>query len=150
MAFLDRLGEFAKNAADKANDGLEINRINSDITMQQGNITAYQRELGLYYWDKFVAGETLEQEAMDICKKIVLAQDNIVSLQAEIEKIKTDRAAEKAERAQQKQAEREQQKLAEQQALEEQEETPEFCSNCGMALTKGQKFCSNCGSTVTK
>lgn len=144
MAFLDKLGEFAKNAADKANDGLEINRINSDITVQKGNISAYQRELGLYYWDKFVAGEILEQPAMDICQKIILAQENIVSLESEIEKIKIDRQIEKEERAQQKKAEKEQQKLA------EQEETPAFCQNCGMALTKGQKFCGNCGNTVIK
>ena len=44
----------------------------------------------------------------------------------------------------QQQAEKEQQKLA------EQEETPAFCQNCGMALTKGQKFCGNCGNTVIK
>ena len=31
MAFLDKLGELARTAADKANDGLEINRINSGI-----------------------------------------------------------------------------------------------------------------------
>ena len=44
MAFLDKLGELAKTAADKANDSLEINRINSDINMQKDNIQEYQRQ----------------------------------------------------------------------------------------------------------
>ena len=38
MAFLDKLGELARTAADKANDGLEINRINSDLANDLGNL----------------------------------------------------------------------------------------------------------------
>ena len=47
MAFLDKLGELARTAADKANDGLEINRINSDIVIQKGNINedVYKRQV---------------------------------------------------------------------------------------------------------
>ena len=80
MAFLDKLGELARTAADKANDGLEINRINSDIVIQKGNINEYQRELGMYYWAKFVMGDQLDEEATAICDKIVKAQDRIKEL----------------------------------------------------------------------
>lgn len=139
MAFLDKLGEFAKSAAEKANDGLEINRINSDIVMQEGNITAYQRALGLYYWEKFLAGETLEPKPMEICEKIIVAQDTIQSYKAEIEKIKADREAEKAERMQQKKAEQ----------LAKEQET-DFCSHCGAVLEKEQSFCTNCGNPIIK
>lgn len=102
MAFFDKIGELARSAADKASDGMEITRINSDITMQQGNINEYQRELGMYYWSKFVTGEKLDEEAMLICDKIVVAQDKIRQYAAEIEKVKRDREIEKAERAEQK------------------------------------------------
>lgn len=91
MAFLDKLGELARTAADKANDGLEINRINSDIVIQKGNINEYQRELGMYYWAKFVMGDQLDEEATAICDKIVKAQDRIKELEAEIEQVKADR-----------------------------------------------------------
>ncbi len=87
MAFLDKLGELARTAADKANDGLEINRINSDIVIQKGNINEYQRELGMYYWARFVMGDQLDEEATAICDKIVKAQDRIKELEAEIEQV---------------------------------------------------------------
>lgn len=107
MAFLDKLGELARTAADKANDGLEINRINSDIVIQKGNINEYQRELGMYYWARFVMRDQLDEEATAICDKIVKAQDRIKELEAEIEQVKADREAEKAERAEQKRLEAE-------------------------------------------
>ncbi len=142
MAFLDKLGEIAKSAAEKANDGLEINRINGDISVQEGNITAYQRALGLYYWEKFLAGEILEQEPMEICEKIVMAQQNIASYQTEIAKIKADRQAEKEQRLQQKKAE--------QCEKEQQSETITCCSHCGAVVQQGQNFCTNCGNSIIK
>ncbi|MBM6829503.1 zinc ribbon domain-containing protein [Anaerotignum lactatifermentans] len=157
MAFLDKLGEFAKTAADKANDSLEINRINSDIVMEQGNIQVYQTDLGKYYWAKFVMGEKLDDEAMHICDKIVAAQDRIRELETEIEAIKAQREAEKAERAEQKRLEAEQAAKEAAQRLEEVKgDTPvavtvdgeRFCGGCGAPLAEGQKFCGSCGKAV--
>jgi hypothetical protein len=159
MAFLDKLGELARTAADKANDGLEINRINSDIVIQKGNINEYQRELGMYYWAKFVMGDQLDEEATAICDKIVKAQDRIKELEAEIEQVKADREAEKAERAEQKRleaeaaaqeaAERAAQKAAEAagdvEITDADGEVGRFCGGCGAPLLEGQKFCGACG-----
>ena len=39
MAFLDKLGELARTAADKANDGLEINR-----TVSYTHLDVYKRQ----------------------------------------------------------------------------------------------------------
>lgn len=146
-------------AADKANDGLEINRINSDIVIQKGNINEYQRELGMYYWARFVMGDQLDEEATAICDKIVKAQDRIKELEAEIEQVKADREAEKAERAEQKRleaeaaaqeaAERAAQKAAEAagdvQITDADGEVGRFCGGCGAPLAEGQKFCGSCG-----
>lgn len=162
MAFLDKLGELARTAADKANDGLEINRINSDIVIQKGNINEYQRELGMYYWAKFVMGEELDAEATAICDKIVRAQDRIKELEAEIEQVKADREAEKAERAEQKRQEAEAaaqeaamraaQKAAEAsgdvEVVDAAGEAGRFCGSCGAPLEEGQKFCGACGKAA--
>lgn len=151
MAFLDKLGELARTAADKANDGLEINRINSDIVIQKGNINEYQRELGMYCWARFVMGDQLDEEATAICDKIVKAQDRIKELEAEIEQVKADREAEKAERAEQKRLEAEAaaQEAAEAagdvQITDADGEVGRFCGGCGAPLAEGQKFCGSCG-----
>lgn len=142
MAFLDKLGEVAKNVSEKANDSFETNRLTGDIALQKGNIQVYQRELGEYYWAKFAVGEQLDSEAMLICDKIVAAQDKIRELEAQIAQIKVDREAERAER---KEA-----KVAEEGAPQAAEETKAIgvCAQCGAALAEGQKFCGFCGKPV--
>ena len=151
MDFFDKLGEFAKNTIDKTNDNLEITRINSDITMEQGNIQVYERQLGQYYWAKFVTGEALDPEAMHICDKIVVCQDKIKVLEGEIDKVKRDREAMKAERAEQKRLEAEraaaeaEEKTEAAEIMEEHKAENPICSACGAELAKGQRFCGSCG-----
>ena len=141
MAFLDKLGELARTAADKANDGLEINRINSDIVIQKGNINEYQRELGMYYWAKFVMGDQLDEEATAICDKIVKAQDRIKE-RAEQKRLEAEAAAqEAAERAAQKAAEA----AGDVEITDADGEVGRFCGGCGAPLAEGQKFCGACG-----
>lgn len=96
MDFLEKIGEVAKNVKEKASDSIEINRINGDVFTAKRNIELYQQKLGEYYWAKFVMGEELEPEAVEICEKIIVCQDNIRRGNAEIAEIKA-RAAEAAQ-----------------------------------------------------
>ena len=99
MAFFDKLGEMTKIVSEKANDSLATNNLIAEINLTKGNIQALQRELGEFYWAKFAVGEKLDDEAMFICDKIVLAQDKIKLLENQIEQIKAEGEARKAERA---------------------------------------------------
>lgn len=160
MAFFDKLSEVAKNVTDRAADGLETNRLTGDISLEKGNIQCFQRELGEFYWAKFVLGEKLEDEAMLICDKIVVAQERIKSLEAQIEQIKAEREAEKAERKAEKAAAQAAAKAeAAAQALEnaglEHSETEQdgkpaknVCQWCGVEAAPGQKFCGECGKRI--
>lgn len=112
MDFFDKLSGVVKSAADMANDSFEMNKLIGDANLQRGNIEVYKRELGEIYWAKYATGEKLEDEAMLICDKIVVAQDKIRALEAEIEQIKADREAEKAERKAEREAERAERKAA--------------------------------------
>ena len=150
MAFFDKLGEMTKIVSEKASDSLETNKLISEINLTKGNIQAFQRELGEFYWAKFAVGEKLEEEAMLICDKIVAAQDKIRSLEAQIDQIKAESEARKAER----EAEKAEKKAAEKAAEAEQaaekagmERNP-VCSGCGAALAEGVKFCGECGKPV--
>lgn len=150
MAFLDKLGEMAKSVSERAGDSLETNQLISSINLQKGNIQVYQRELGEFYWAKFVTGEKLEDEAMLICDKIVAAQDKIHELEAQIEQIKAESEARRLEREAQR-AERKAAEKAEEAARAAETagiEQPPVCKNCGAKLAEGQKFCGFCGKAV--
>lgn len=162
MAFFEKLGEVAKNVTERAADGLETNRLTGDISLEKGNIQCYQRELGEFYWAKFALGEKLEEEAMLICDKIVVAQEHIREMEAQIEQIKAEREAEKAERRAEKAAAEAAAKAeAAAAALEnagleraepgkEGEPEPPSCPGCGAAVAPGQKFCGECGKRVAQ
>ena len=158
MAFFDKLGEMTKIVSEKANDSLETNKLISEINLTKGNIQALQRELGEFYWAKFAVGEKLDDEAMFICDKIVLAQDKIKVLENQIEQIKAEGEARKAERAAEKaekKAAEEAEKAAEK--VEEAEKAAEkagiekpVCTGCGADLAEGVKFCSQCGTPAAE
>ena len=154
MAFFDKLNEMTKIVSEKASDSLATNNLVAEINLTKGNIQALQRELGEFYWAKFAVGEKLDDEAMFICDKIVLAHDKIKVLENQIEQIKAEGEARKAERAAEK-AEKEAAEEAEKAAekVEEAEKAAEkagiekpVCTGCGAELTEGVKFCSQCGT----
>ena len=154
MAFFDKLNEMTKIVSEKASDSLATNNLVAEINLTKGNIQALQRELGEFYWAKFAVGEKLDDEAMFICDKIVLAHDKIKVLENQIEQIKAEGEARKAERAAEKaekKAAEEAEKAAEK--VEEAEKAAEkagiekpVCTGCGAELTEGVKFCSQCGT----
>ena len=106
MAILEKLGDFAKNVSDLAEDSLEMSRLNSQINSFKSDIEKSRSELADFYWSKFVTGEQLDEEAMLICEKIVSFQDAVRTLQRQVEQVKEDREAEKAERKAAKAAEK--------------------------------------------
>ena len=144
MAFFDKLGEMTKIVSEKASDSLETNKLVSEINLTKGNIQALQRELGEFYWAKFAVGEKLDDEAMLICDKIILAQDKIKVLEGQIGQIKAESEARKAERA----AVKAEQKAAEKAAEKAGIEREPVCAGCGAALAEGVKFCGECGKPV--
>jgi len=150
MAFFDKIGEMTKIVSEKANDSLETNKLVSEINLTKGNIQALQRELGEFYWAKFAVGEKLEDEAMLICDKIVLAQDKIKVLEGQIGQIKAEGEARKAERAAVKAEQKAAEKVAEAEVAAEKAgiEREPVCADCGAALAEGVKFCGECGKPV--
>ena len=158
MAFFDKLGEMTKIVSEKASDSLATNNLIAEINLTKGNIQALQRELGEFYWAKFAVGEKLDDEAMFICDKIVLAQDKIKVLEGQINQIKAEGEARKAERAAEKaekKAAEEAEKAAEK--VEKAEKAAEkagiekpVCRGCGADLAEGMKFCGQCGTPAAE
>ncbi|MDR1961038.1 MAG: hypothetical protein LBQ16_02005 [Gracilibacteraceae bacterium] len=94
MAFMDKLGEFAKSAGEKAGDlaktatekagdMAETAKINSQISGQRKKIAEIIGELGDHYWRKFQAGEELaDEQAVSLCKLIAICETEIAELEA--------------------------------------------------------------------
>ncbi len=85
MAFFEKVNDFAKSTADKANDSIEISKLNSKIANEQSQMRDFARELGEVYW-QLISAKTVAPapEAEEICKKLELAAANIAGFEAEI------------------------------------------------------------------
>ena len=107
MAFFEKVNDFAKSTADKANDSIEISKLNSKIANEQSQMRDFARELGEVYW-QLISAKTVAPapEAEEICKKLELAAANIAGFEAEIAAIHEAAEKRKAElEAKEKEAE---------------------------------------------
>ena len=138
MAILEKLGDFAKNVSDLAEDSLEMSRLNSQINSFKSDIEKSRRELADFYWSKFVTGEQLDEEAMLICEKIVSFQDAVRTLQRQVEQVKEDREAEKAERKAAKAAEKAAKEAEEKAAREAEEKSAKEAANAQAEVREAQ------------
>ena len=133
MAFLDKLGSLAKNAADKTNEMMETSKLNSKINESKSKIAAHKTQIGEHCWAKYESGETLDAEVMELCGAIRAETEAIEEYNREIQKIKAASApAQPAAVAE-----------VELVALE-----PMRCAGCGGELPEGKKFCPECGTPV--
>ena len=167
----DKIGEFAKNTKDKANDALEVSRLNSKIGTEQGKIADAKLMIGEYYWKKAAQGETLDPQAEEICKTIREAEGEIGALKAQIERIKsgeqTAQQAGEAESARSGQASGAAKTCAQCGAdnaedaqfckecgaklpapVPDEPEARAFCVGCGAPMEPGARFCGKCGQRV--
>ncbi len=97
MAIFDKIGEFAKSASGKAEDKIEIIRLNGKIKTEQQTIQSLKADLGARYWDKISSG-ALEADpgVSDLIDKINASLANIAGIEEEIRKIEEERAAAEA------------------------------------------------------
>ncbi len=88
MAFLDKLGDIAKTATDKAGDAVDIAKMNSKINGEEKNIAIAISKIGDYYLKKMDAGESLAPEVMEIYQKILESRAAIDDLNSQIVALK--------------------------------------------------------------
>ena len=121
MAFLNKVSNLAKSAADKTGEMVEVSKLNLKINECRGRITANKTQIGEYYWKKYESGEALDSEAMEICAQIKAENETIDQLNSEIQRIKGAEggAGQKA---------------------------GSFCTSCGAAIPGGTNFCPGCGA----
>ena len=120
MAFLDKLGELARNVGDKTNEMLEVSRLSSKVRSEENAVADRKRELGQYIFEQYLSGGQLDETAVDYCREIQAGEESIEALNAEIQRLKAAPA----------------------------QEEPAVCKNCGESLHSDAKYCPTCGAKV--
>ena len=129
MAFFDKLNDFAKNVSDKAGDAIEITKLNSKINSEQSAIAAVMKQIGEFCYNKYAETGTADEGIAEFCAAIDGHNATIAGAKSEIERIKSENAAEAA---------------ASDTASTAADGT--ICTACGKENAACTKFCAECGA----
>lgn len=127
MAFLDKLGDMAKNIGGKAGEAIEITKLNSQISSEKSATDGVLKKIGEYYYQKYQSGESLAEETAALCVEIDGHNAAINEAKAEIERIKTENANAAA-------------------PVSVPVADGVVCPSCGKKNAPGTKFCQECGT----
>lgn len=118
--FLNKLGDMAKNAADKTGDMIEIGKLNAKISTEQATIITIKQKIGSYYYEHFDTGGEYPLEVSELCQQIKVCEHAIAEIQGEIAALKGEVPGEAESK----------------------------CPACGAANSLGTKFCGECGAKL--
>lgn len=133
MALLDKIGEFAKIAAnkteeitktigEKAEAALEIQKLTSLVGKEESKIESTYKKMGKMVWEKSQNCDCLPDEFKEECEAIKASLAAIDDLKFKIANIKA--------------------------TAFNGDEPKITCPNCGAAVGISAKFCSECGSKM--
>lgn len=133
MALLDKIGEFAKIAAnkteeitktigEKAEAALEIQKLTSLVGKEESKIESTYKKMGKMAWEKSQNCDCLPDEFKEECEAIKASLAAIDDLKFKIANIKA--------------------------TAFNGDEPKTTCPNCGAAVGISAKFCSECGSKM--
>jgi NADH pyrophosphatase NudC (nudix superfamily) len=128
MAFLDKLNTFTKNVSDKANDVIELTKLNSKINSEKAEIESLFKQIGSHYYERHAAGEAVDPGVSELIAAIDAHNVTIRETEAQIKALKEEPAAAAPAVA-----------------------APVVgvvCPSCGKQNVSGTKFCSECGSKL--
>lgn len=122
MAFLDTLGTITDNIGKKANNAVEVSKINGKISAEAKNILELKQELGEYCFEQYKAGQLTDADVILKCEAIKIAEENIRSMKAEVKNLKDSSPKSIIPK-----------------------KVPVVCPNCGVEMKPEMKFCGICG-----
>jgi ribosomal protein L40E len=160
MPLFDSLSKIAKTVGDqasiatkKANEAIEVAKVNSLINTEEEKIEKLKAEIGNIVFQKFENSEEVYPEVIDVCNNIISIKEEIAALNQKIIKIKNIKicascSAEIALDAPfcQKCGAKQEVLVVEDATFEE--VVTETCPGCGAEITEETIFCSSCGAKV--
>lgn len=89
-----RLGETAESVTNKAGEAIEVQRLRSQIrSLARGNAVDLM-ELGKMIYDRYKAGETIEEAAKGLCEAIRSREESMAEYEKSIARIKGEHECE--------------------------------------------------------
>ncbi len=132
MAFLDKLNTFTKNVSDKANDVIELTKLNGKINSEKAEIDSLLKQIGNHYYEKHTAGEAVDSEISELIAAVDAHNAAIRETEAQIKALREEPAA-----------------VAPAAAVPAAAPVGGIvCPSCGKQNVSGTKFCSECGSKL--
>ena len=86
MELFEKLNAFAKTAADKTNELVEDTRLKTQILNDEKSIRELETKIGAYYYEKFAAGETVDEAVSEYCTAISVHKANMEEKKAALVK----------------------------------------------------------------
>ena len=122
MAFFDKLNKLVKDTGDKANELMEIGKLNAKISTEKSAISTIKEQMGEYVWAKYQEGAAFDEQLSEYCASIQASLEAIAELQSQIDALKAPK----------------------------EEEAPQApaCPACGTAVSQDAKFCPACGAKL--
>ncbi|MCD8197944.1 MAG: hypothetical protein LUE24_12395 [Lachnospiraceae bacterium] len=77
MDFMDKVNKFAKTAAEKTTEFADDARLKAQIANDEKSIKELEIKLGAYYFEKFAAGEEVDEDVREVCTAILVHKANI-------------------------------------------------------------------------
>lgn len=130
MAFLDKLSKITKDLTDKTTDMIEIGKLQSKISSEQGKITECKTKIGDSIFIQASNENVFSDDVQELIQEIKAAQSRIDELNESIQNIKA--STETVEPT-----------------PSVTEVKPNICPGCQSVVADNTKFCPSCGTKVT-
>lgn len=124
MDLMDKVNEIARMVGDKANELVEVGKLNLKMNQENAAVESLQKQIGEIAFGKFRSGDELDPEIEDLCIKIEKHKRTMAETQRELNRKKAS-ADDPIDMA-----------------------AMGYCPYCGASLAKNAAFCSQCGQKV--
>lgn len=124
MEFMDKVNDLVKKAGDKANELVEIGKLNLKISTENAEVDALQKKIGEVCFGKYRSGDELDPEVENLCAAIEKHKRAIAETQRVLQRKKAT-SGETVDMA-----------------------AMGFCPYCGAELVKDASFCPGCGHKI--
>lgn len=125
MDLFDKIGKFARDAADKTGDLIEVTRLNTKIGALKAEIAALMGRIGEHYWKRYEADGVCDPALAGVFAEIREHFRGVAELEAEIQTVKNAALAQAASAS-----------------------GKTVCPSCGTELPAGTRFCGSCGAKI--